>query len=101
MPGDINGSQFKIAGLTNCQVYILDHIAEITVDRCNGCTFFIGPVKSSIFVRTCNDIKMTVACSQFRSRDIKNGTFNIFTCNDTIIESSSDLVFGPFNMKYP
>ena len=44
---------------------------------------------------------MTVSCSQFRSRDINKGEFNIYTCNDPIIESSADLVFGPFNMKYP
>ena len=33
--------------------------------------------------------------------DDKEATFNIFTCNDPIIESSEQLIFGPFNMKYP
>ena len=40
------------------------------VDNCKNTTFVIGPVKGSIFVRDCTDCKVSVACSQFRCRDL-------------------------------
>ena len=40
--GDIVGSQFKISDLEDCEVYLLDHIAELSIDRCKNCKFFIG-----------------------------------------------------------
>lgn len=62
MPGDINGIDFMIKDLENCTVLILDHTAEIKVDRCKNTKFFIGPVKSSIFFRDCSDCEITVSC---------------------------------------
>jgi len=62
-PGDINGIDFKIKGLHNCQVYLFDWIASINVDKCTNCKFFIGPIKGSIFFRDSKDCELTVACS--------------------------------------
>ena len=101
MPGDINGIDFMIKDLDNCTVVLLDHTAQVTVDRCKNTRFFVGPIKASIFFRDCSDCDITVCCSQFRCRDLKNSRVNVFTPNDPIVESSSSLVFGPFNMKYP
>ena len=92
--------QFKIADLENCTVYLIDHLAEITIDRCKNTKFYIGPVKSSLFIRDCEDCSVTISCSQFRCRDLKNSTLNLFTPNEPIIESSSGLTFAPYNMKY-
>ena len=100
VPGDINGMQFKIADLENCTVFLLDHVAEITIDRCKNTKFYIGPVKSSLFIRDCENCEVTISCSQFRCRDLKNSSVNLFTPNDPIIESSSDLTFAPYNFKY-
>ena len=62
-PGDINGIQFMIKDLKDCVVQILDHTGQIQVDRCEGCTFLIGPVNTSIFVRDCRNCNIHVACS--------------------------------------
>lgn len=99
-PGDINGMQFKIADLENCTVFLMDHLAEITIDRCKNTKFYIGPVKSSLFIRDCENCEVTISCSQFRCRDLKNSSLNLFTPNEPIIESSSDLTFAPYNLKY-
>ena len=40
------------------------------VDKCKNCTFVIGPIKGSIFLRDCEDMKIHVACQQFRCRDL-------------------------------
>ena len=101
MPGDIDGLAFRMTDLENCTVVILDHTAQITVDRCKNTKFYIGPIKSSIFFRDCSDCDITVCCSQFRCRDLNNSKINVFTPNDPIVESSSSVTFGPFNMKYP
>ena len=62
-PGDINGIDFMIRDLEKCIVVILDHTAQIQIDRCNNTKFFIGPIKSSVFVRNCDNCEVTVCCS--------------------------------------
>lgn len=61
-PGDINGIDFAIRNLENCTVYLMDHTAQIMVDQCKNCVFYIGPVSGSIFVRDCSGMKISVAC---------------------------------------
>ena len=36
-PGELDGGSFFIKDLKNCKVIILDHTAQITVDRCDNC----------------------------------------------------------------
>jgi protein XRP2 len=62
-PGDLNGLDFMIKDLEGCTVVILDHTAQVTVDRCNNCKFYIGPIKASIFFRNCDGCEITVASS--------------------------------------
>ena len=99
--GDINGLQFFIKDLEDCTVVLLDHIAQLSIDRCKGCRFFLGPIKASIFVRDCSGCDVVTSCGQFRSRDLIDSTVYLYTPNDPIIESSSGVVFAPYNFKYP
>lgn len=78
-PGDINGMQFKIADLENCTVFLVDHLADITIDRCKNTKFYIGPVKASLFIRDCENCEVTISCQQFRCRDLKNSTLYLYT----------------------
>ena len=100
-PGAIDGNAFMIKDLKDCTVVLMDHVAQITVDRCQNVKFFFGPIKSSVFLRDCKDCEVTVSCSQFRCRDLIDSKVNLYTPNDPIIESSSGLTIGPFNWKYP
>ena len=52
-PGDLNGLDFAIKDLDGCQIFLLDHTAQVTVDRCKNCKFYIGPIKASVFFRNC------------------------------------------------
>ena len=99
-PGIIDGRQFMIRDLKDCTVYLYDHFSQITVDRCEGCKFFIGPVKASIFIRDCKNCEITVACGQFRCRDLYDSTLYLYTTSDTTIESSDNLNVGPYNFVY-
>lgn len=100
-PGDIDGLQFMIKDLENCSVFLMDHTAQITVDRCKNTKFYIGPIKASIFFRDCSDCEITVTTCQFRCRDLVDSTIYVYSPNEPIIESSKNLVFAPYNLKYP
>lgn len=101
LPGKLNGQQFVIQECENCNIYVFDHSATITIDDCVNCRIFLGPVKGSVFFRDCKDIKCVVACQQFRTRDCKK--MEIFLCCATqpIIESSTGMKFGCFQYYYP
>ncbi|MBN3299660.1 XRP2 protein, partial [Amia calva] len=101
LPGKLNGQQFVIQDCENCNIYILDHSATITIDDCTNCRIVLGPVKGSVFFRDCKDCKCVVACQQFRTRDCKK--MEVFLCCATqpIIESSTGMKFGCFQYYYP
>ncbi|XP_053734736.1 protein XRP2 [Synchiropus splendidus] len=101
LPGKLNGQQFVIQECENCNIYVFDHSATITIDDCVNCRIVLGPVKGSVFFRDCKDIKCVVACQQFRTRDCKK--MDVFLCCATqpIIESSTGMRFGCFQYYYP
>ncbi|XP_002741479.1 protein XRP2-like [Saccoglossus kowalevskii] len=101
VPGTINGQQFILNNCEDCNIYIYDHTATVTVDDCVNCRIFIGPIKGSVYFRDCNNCKCVVACQQFRTRDCKK--MDIFLCCQTqpIIESSINMKFACFQYYYP
>lgn len=101
LPGKLNGQQFVIQECENCNIFVFDHSATITIDDCINCRIVLGPVKGSVFFRDCKDIKCVVACQQFRTRDCKK--MDVFLCCATqpIIESSTGMKFGCFQYYYP
>ena len=101
LPGQINGIDFHIRNLTDCTVYLLDWTATIMVDNCKNTTFIIGPVKGSINLRDCYDCIVSVACSQFRCRELHNSSVYLYVLSEPGIESSTNLKFAPYNVAYP
>ncbi|KAI2663660.1 Protein XRP2 [Labeo rohita] len=101
LPGKLDGQQFVIQDCENCNIYVFDHSATITIDDCVNCRIMLGPIKGSVFFRDCKDIKCVVACQQFRTRDCKK--MDVFLCCATqpIIESSTGMKFGCFQYYYP
>ncbi|XP_039600659.1 protein XRP2 [Polypterus senegalus] len=101
LPGTLNGQQFVIQECENCNIFIFDHSATITIDDCINCTIFLGPVKGSVFFRDCKDCKCIVACQQFRTRDCKKMDIFLSCATQPIIESSTGMKFGCFQYYYP
>ncbi|CAB1323692.1 unnamed protein product [Coregonus sp. 'balchen'] len=101
LPGKLNGQQFVIQDCENCNIFVFDHSATITIDDCTNCCIVMGPVKGSVFFRDCKDIRCVVACQQFRTRDCKK--MEVFLCCATqpIIEASTGMKFGCFQYYYP
>ncbi|KAK5620326.1 Protein Xrp2 [Crenichthys baileyi] len=101
LPGKLNGQQFVIQECENCNIYVLDHSATITIDDCVNCRIVLGPVKGSVFFRDCKDIKCVVACQQFRTRDCQKMDVFLYCATQPIIESSTGMKFGCFQYYYP
>jgi protein XRP2 len=53
----VAGQQFIIDACVDCDIYIFDQNAAITVDDCKNCRIFIGPCDSSVFIRDCYNCK--------------------------------------------
>lgn len=101
MPGSVNGEQFIIQNCTNCDIYVFDHCAAVTIDDCTNCRIFIGAVKSSVFIRDCVECCVVTSCQQFRTRDCKK--IKAFLCCVTkpIIEATTGIKFGCLQYHYP
>ena len=62
----VAGQQFIIEDCEDCDLYIFDDNAAVTIDECKNCRIFIGPCDSSIFIRDCYNCKLVFFCRQFR-----------------------------------
>eukprot|EP00899_Mesostigma_viride_P001424 jgi/Mesvir1/11282/Mv01076-RA.1 len=99
-PGSINGQSFIIEDCEDCDLYLLDACAQVTIDNCINCRIFIGPVESSIFIRGCKGCKCAFVCRQFRTRDCKEVDMLLFCTTRPVIEASSGMRFGCFDVNY-
>ncbi|KAK9814769.1 hypothetical protein WJX72_011217 [[Myrmecia] bisecta] len=100
LPGSINGQQFIIENCEDCNIYLFDHSAAVTLDDCKNCRIFVGPVESSIFIRDCSDCKCVVVCRQFRTRDCHRCDCLLFCRTQPIIESSTKMGLGCYDYNY-
>ena len=101
IPGSLNGQQFIIRNCEDCNIYLFDHTAQVTLDDCVNCRVFIGPVKGSVFIRDCKDCKFVIACQQFRTRDCQNLDVFLSCATQPIIEATTKVKFGCFQYYYP
>ncbi|XP_039287149.1 protein XRP2 [Nilaparvata lugens] len=99
--GAINGEQVVIDNCNSSSIYILDHINTISIDDCTSCKIIIGPVKGSAFLRDCENCVCLIACGQFRIRDCRNMVIFLSCATQPIIESSSSIHFGCYQLSYP
>ena len=99
-PGAVGGQQFIIEDCVDCDLFVLDWSATVSVDRCSRCRLFIGPCESSVFLRNCDDIRAVVACKQFRTRDVDRLDVLLLTTSQPSVEATSEARFGCFSVHY-
>ena len=63
LPGDIDGNEFTIKDLLYSNIVLLDHIAQITIEKCKNSKFYIGPVKAIVVIKDCQNCEFTVSCA--------------------------------------
>ncbi|KAM7541240.1 hypothetical protein Aperf_G00000046715 [Anoplocephala perfoliata] len=106
-----NPEVYIISGQTNAicgrlpnedsHMFVFDYVNTVTVDNCSDCMIVFGAVKTSIFIRNCDNCVILAACQQFRVRDSKNITAFVAAVSEPIIETSSGVHFAPFQFSYP
>merc|ERR1712093_366174 len=89
-----------IANCTDCDIYLCDYTATVSVDKCSNCRLFIGPCESSVFIRNLENCDVVVACQQFRTRDCKNVNTLLFCSTEPVVEESSNMRSGCFQFAY-
>lgn len=75
--GEIMGQQFIVECCDSSNIFLLDHIASITIDSCKSCFIVTGPVSSSLFLRDCKNCTLITVCQQIRLRNCVNISKNI------------------------
>jgi hypothetical protein len=99
-PKSINGQAFTIDNVQDCDIYIIDACAQVTVDGARNCRIFIGPTEGSVFIRDCVNCKFAIICRQLRTRDCVNASIALFCRTRPIIESSVDMAFTCYDLNY-
>ena len=99
-PGSINGQQFIVEECEDCDIFLLDWSAMVTVDLCKRCRLVIGPCESSVFLRDCEELKCVIACQQLRTREVKGLDALLMTVAQPSIEETRHARFGCYNLQY-
>ena len=99
-PGSINGQQFIVEECEDCEIFLLDWSAMVTVDLCKRCRLVIGPCESSVFLRDCEELKCVIACQQLRTREVKGLDALLMTVAQPSIEETRHARFGCYNLQY-
>ncbi|XXQ34281.1 C-CAP/cofactor C-like domain-containing protein [Plasmodiophora brassicae] len=99
-PGAIAGQQFIIDTADDCDIFLFDYSAQVTVDFATNCRIFIGPCESSVFLRDCRRCRVVCACQQLRTRDCADVDLMLFCSTQPSIETTRDLRISCFQYSY-
>lgn len=96
-PDDIQDQRVTIENCSGLAKFVIaDQCDSVQIDDCRNCSFFIGPCSAAVFARNCKNCTFVVLCSQLRLRDCQNCYFSVFTATRPVIESSTGIVFSPW-----
>ncbi|KAA6395461.1 MAG: putative protein XRP2 [Streblomastix strix] len=97
----VSRQHVRIQDCIKCNIYFLDSLDSISVDKCTDCEIYIGPTSGSVFIRDCERCKFTVACQQFRTRNLTHSQVRLFCGTQPIIEDTHHIQMQCFNIGYP
>jgi hypothetical protein len=97
---EINGDAIKIEKCIDSTIIIMDYSAQVQINECKNCTFFIAPCKGSIYINKSDNIKIICASSQFRCRDVRNSKISLFSTSRPAIEQVKDFHLSCFCFMY-
>ena len=96
-PGRIAGQSFVIEECEDCDIFLLDHSAAVTVDVCTRCRLYIGPCESSVFIRDSSRCAVVVAAQQLRLRGCTELSVLVYVgASQPSIEASSAIRLSSF-----
>lgn len=96
----VEGKDVELDSLVDCEVSIRSCLATLFARRLRNCRIRCGPVAASVFVEGCEGCTVRVACQQLRVHDTRRCEFLVHIQARSIIEDSTELVFGPYDCVY-
>lgn len=96
----VEGKDVELDSLVDCEVSIRSCLATLFARRLRNCRIHCGPVTASVFVEGCEGCTVCVACQQLRVHDTRRCEFLVHIQARSIIEDSTELVFGPYDYVY-
>lgn len=102
--GDSNKDSLRdqslcLTDLTDCKVCITSSCGNLMASRLTKCVIkILRPVGSSVMLQDCVDCRFVLACRQLRVHRTRGSRFDVFVASAPIIEDSSDLLVGPWNV---
>lgn len=72
----------------DCDLYVVDSCAQVTIDKAKNCRIFLGPTEGSVFIRDSVNCKMAVICRQLRFGFAY--LISLVYCNFNIYKNSLD-----------
>ncbi|KZS14193.1 protein XRP2 [Daphnia magna] len=95
------GQQFTIEGCKRSLILVTGSFDSVFVDDCIDCKIILGPVRGSVFLRSCSECFVVTTCGQLRTRDCNEITCYIFCASQPSIEVSYAMKFQCISLDYP
>nr|CDS34318.1 tubulin specific chaperone C [Hymenolepis microstoma] len=88
-----------LTDLTDCKVIITSSCGNLMASRLSKCLIkILRPVSSSVLLQDCVECQFVLACRQLRVHRTQGSRFDVFVASAPIIEDSSNLLVGPWNV---
>jgi hypothetical protein len=98
---EVGSQSFEILRLRSCEVVVLDTVAAVAIEDCEGCRVFVGPCGGAVNIRNCKNCVFTLVTNHLIIKGSSQCIFTSFAQNGPAIEMSTGLTFGPLNGSYP
>jgi hypothetical protein len=93
-----------LRNLTNCTLIMKSNPITVHATHLENCSFFAGPVQTSIYLEHCNDCQLSLACQQLRAHNSKNTAIYLHVTSKGIIEDCNGIqvittIYEPENTR--
>lgn len=97
---DINGDAVKINKCTDSTIIIMDNSAQVIINECSNCNFFIAPCKGSISMRKSENMRIIAASQQFRCGDVENVYASLYCLTEPSLDKTKNFHLSCFYFMY-
>jgi len=82
-------------------IYLLTSLNSIQISKCSDTTIITGPVKSSVKISRCKNLRVVILARRLIVQDCVHCTLMIYTPTPPIIGASChNIILGPHNSNY-
>ena len=76
-------------------------LSQLFIDDCINCKIIVAPCDGSVMIRTSKNCSISIVAKQLRFRDCENIQIYSYIESEPVVESCSEIHFGPYNAFLP